>query len=131
VVGVKTRNPERSNTILLSKHNDMTSRLENVGVNEIRPKYNRSVLENQAYYSHSKPIKHVAAPWAMETSDSTFSTFEMADKNRRKAKSVLRTIPGIYEEEPPAKSANVSLGRTRNSDIKKPHSVMSNSFFTP
>jgi len=50
VVGEKTRNP-RSNTILLKKYNDMTERLNEVGTNEIRPKYNRSVLENQAYYN--------------------------------------------------------------------------------
>jgi len=50
VVGAKTRNP-RSNTILLKKYNDMSERLNEVGTNEIRPKYNRSVLENQAYYN--------------------------------------------------------------------------------
>ena len=91
--------PERANTILLKKQNDMVSRLENVGTNEIRPKYNRSVLENQAYYSHSKPIMHVAAPWANDTTQSSFTTFDVADKSRRKAKSVLRTIPTNYEDD--------------------------------
>ena len=77
----------------------MTERLNEVGTNEIRPKYNRSVLENQAYYnSNQKPVKHVAAPWAMNT-DSSFSTFDVEDRNRRKAKSVLRTIPNSYQDE--------------------------------
>ena len=55
LIGSNTRNSPAYITASAGKHNDLLLLLDQPGVNEIKPKYNRSLLENQAYYSHSKP----------------------------------------------------------------------------
>ena len=73
-----------------------------MGKNEIRPKYNRSLLENYAYYNHgpsANPIKQ-ESPWAIDNFANTFdNTDTNTDRSRRKAKSVMRTIPNSYEDD--------------------------------
>ena len=73
------------------------------------------MLENEAYYNHGS---------AWGTKGSNFSKTIDHDRSRRKAQSVLRTIPDKYEEEMKPKP----FAATRNSEIKH---AFSNSFFSP
>lgn len=84
---------------ILVRKNNLEASLDDIGVNEIRPKYNRSHLENEAFYKHgTKQVKYVGATWA-NTTGTSFDGLGEIDNNRRKAKSVLRTIPSRYEDE--------------------------------